>query len=62
MIVTTSRWAEIRPALKDQLGTRIELRLGDPGDSDAGRRKAGLVPEGRPGRGITRDGLHLLTG
>lgn len=62
VIVTTSRWAEIRPALKDQLGTRIELRLGDPGDSDAGRRKAGLVPEGRPGRGITRDGLHFLTG
>lgn len=62
VIVTASRWAEIRPALKDQLGTRIELRLGDPGDSDAGRHKANLVPERRPGRGITRGGLHLLTG
>ena len=57
VIVTTSRWAEIRPALKDQLGTRIELRLGDPGDSDAGRRKAGLgAGKVEPGRGITRDG------
>lgn len=61
VVVTASRWGEIRPALKDQLGTRIELRLGDPSDSDMGRAKASRVPEGRPGRGMTRDGLHLLT-
>ncbi|TQF68865.1 type VII secretion protein EccCa [Rhodococcus spelaei] len=60
VVVTASRWGEIRPALKDQLGTRIELRLGDPSDSDVGRAKASRVPEGRPGRGMTRDGLHLL--
>ncbi|WP_137725411.1 type VII secretion protein EccCa [Prescottella subtropica] len=59
VVVTAPRWADIRPALKDQLGTRIELRLGDPTDSDVGRAKAMLVPAGRPGRGITRDGLHL---
>ncbi|RDI34003.1 S-DNA-T family DNA segregation ATPase FtsK/SpoIIIE [Rhodococcus sp. AG1013] len=61
VVLATPRWADIRPALKDQLGTRIELRLGDPTDSDVGRAKAMLVPAGRPGRGITRDGLHLLT-
>ncbi|GAA4483600.1 type VII secretion protein EccC [Rhodococcus olei] len=61
VVVTASRWAEIRPALKDQLGTRIELRLGDPSDSDVGRAKATRVPEGRPGRGMTPEGLHLLT-
>ncbi|MFD1814747.1 type VII secretion protein EccCa [Rhodococcus gannanensis] len=60
VVVTASRWAEIRPALKDQLGTRIELRLGDPSDSDIGRVKASRVPQGRPGRGMTSDGLHLL--
>ncbi|MFC9790905.1 type VII secretion protein EccCa [Rhodococcus sp. NPDC127528] len=60
VVVTASRWGEIRPALKDQLGTRIELRLGDPSDSDVGRAKAARVPEGRPGRGMTREGLHLL--
>ncbi|WP_305092340.1 type VII secretion protein EccCa [Prescottella sp. R16] len=59
VVVTAPRWADIRPALKDQLGTRIELRLGDPTDSDVGRAKAMLVPVGQPGRGITRDGLHL---
>ncbi|MCL2534086.1 MAG: type VII secretion protein EccCa [Nocardiaceae bacterium] len=62
VVLATPRWADIRPALKDQLGTRIELRLGDPSDSDVGRAKAMLVPAGRPGRGITRDGLHLLVG
>ncbi|MFD4182314.1 type VII secretion protein EccCb, partial [Rhodococcus sp. NPDC058514] len=62
VVLTASRWGEVRPALKDQLGTRIELRLGDPSDSDVGRPKASRVPEGRPGRGMTREGLHLLTG
>lgn len=62
VIVAASRWGEVRPALKDQLGTRIELRLGDPSDSDLGRKVAALVPEGRPGRGMTRDSLHLLVG
>ncbi|GGG14219.1 putative FtsK/SpoIIIE family protein [Rhodococcoides trifolii] len=61
VVITASRWAEIRPALRDLLATRVELRLGDPTDSDIGRAKAMLVPEGRPGRGITKDGLHLLT-
>ncbi|MFM1724772.1 type VII secretion protein EccCa [Rhodococcus sp. PAM 2766] len=61
VVLATPRWADIRPALKDQLGTRIELRLGDPTDSDIGRAKAMLVPAGRPGRGMTRDGLHLLS-
>lgn len=62
VVITASRWGEVRPALKDQLGTRIELRLGDPADSDLGRKTAALVPEGRPGRGMTRDSLHLLVG
>nr|WP_206037672.1 type VII secretion protein EccCa [Rhodococcus sp. HNM0569] len=62
LVIGISRWGEVRPALKDQLGTRIELRLGDPSDSDLGRKTAVLVPEGRPGRGMTREGLHLLIG
>ncbi|MEV5837444.1 hypothetical protein [Nocardia sp. NPDC052112] len=36
--------------MKDQIGTRVELRLGDPTDSEMGRRTAVLV--GRPGRGL----------
>ncbi|MGL4306992.1 MAG: type VII secretion protein EccCa [Mycobacteriaceae bacterium] len=62
IVVATSRWAEIRPALKDQVGTRIELKLGDIADSDVSRQAAMLVPADRPGRGITRDQKHFLIG
>ncbi|MFE3699278.1 type VII secretion protein EccCb, partial [Nocardia tengchongensis] len=60
VVLSLNRWAEARPALKDQIGTRVELRLGDPMDSDLGRKFAALVPMGRPGRGMTADGLHVL--
>ena len=59
VVLSASRWAEIRPALKDQIGTRIELRLGDPADSELDRRRAHLVPEGQPGRGLSGDGLQM---
>ncbi|RDI64502.1 type VII secretion protein EccCa [Nocardia pseudobrasiliensis] len=60
LVIGASRWAEIRPVVKDQVGTRLELRLGDPSDSEMNRRTAALVPVGRPGRGLTPDQLHLL--
>jgi DNA segregation ATPase FtsK/SpoIIIE, S-DNA-T family len=60
VVVTASRWAEIRPALKDQLGTRIELRLGDPAESEMDRKRAGQITDSPPGRGITRDGRELV--
>jgi S-DNA-T family DNA segregation ATPase FtsK/SpoIIIE len=62
VIVTANRWADLRPAIKDMLGTRFELRLGDPSESDIDRRVAVNVPVGRPGRGLTRDKLHMLAG
>ncbi len=60
IVISASRWAEIRPALKDQIGTRIELRLGDPTDSELDRRRAQQVPEGKPGRGLSDDGMHMV--
>ncbi|MGS2808693.1 type VII secretion protein EccCa [Nocardia sp. MW-W600-9] len=60
LMIGASRWAEIRPVVKDQIGTRLELRLGDPGDSEMGRRTAHQVPVGRPGRGLTPQQLHML--
>ncbi|MEQ0562994.1 type VII secretion protein EccCa [Amycolatopsis sp. NEAU-NG30] len=62
VIVAANRWADIRPAIKDMLGTRFELRLGDPTESDIDRRVAVNVPPGRPGRGLTREKLHMLGG
>ncbi|MBO0840219.1 MAG: type VII secretion protein EccCb, partial [Sciscionella sp.] len=62
VVVAANRWAEIRPALKDLLGTRLELRLGDPAESEVNRRVAVNVPQGRPGRGLSPDQLHFLVG
>lgn len=60
VIVTANRWLEIRPAMKDLLGTRVELRLGDPSDSEINRKAAGNV-NSLPGRGLDPSGLQMLT-
>ncbi|AUS79208.1 type VII secretion protein EccC [Actinoalloteichus sp. AHMU CJ021] len=62
LVLTANRWAEIRPALKDLLGTRFELRLGDPTESEVDRRVAVNVPQGAPGRGLSPEKLHFLIG
>ncbi len=61
VVAATNKWSEFRPAIRDLLGTRFELRLGDPYESEMGRTLAANVPERTPGRGLTRDGLHFLT-
>ncbi|MCX4966948.1 type VII secretion protein EccCa [Streptomyces sp. NBC_00654] len=60
LLITTSRWVELTAAVRDQTGTRLELRMGDPMDSMIDVRKAATVPR-VPGRGLTRDSkLHYL--
>jgi len=46
--------------MRDLFGTRLELRLGDPMDSEIDRKIATLVPAGRPGRGLVPGKLHFL--
>ena len=41
LAVSANRWSELRPALKDLLGKRVELRLGDPLESEVDRRGVG---------------------
>ncbi|MTD55403.1 type VII secretion protein EccCa [Amycolatopsis pithecellobii] len=60
LVIANSRWSEMRPWLRDVLGTRFELRLGDPIDSEINSRLAAKVPA-LPGRGITPDKLHFLS-
>ncbi|WP_203823597.1 type VII secretion protein EccCa [Actinoplanes palleronii] len=60
VVITAARWAEIRINMRDLLSTRLELRLGEPGESEIDRRSAANVPQKSPGRGLTRDKLHML--
>ena len=59
VVVAANRWAEIRPALLDNLGTRLELRLHDAIDSLVSRQAAASLPAEVPGRGLTVDALHF---
>ena len=59
LAVSATRWSELRPALKDLLGARLELRLGEPAESEVDRRRAATVPA-RPGHGLAPDGAPLV--
>ena len=61
IVAGAARWADFRAAMRDMFGTRLELRLGDPMDSEIDRKVATLVPTGRPGRGLVHGKLHFLT-
>ncbi|HEX5860992.1 MAG TPA: type VII secretion protein EccCb, partial [Nocardioides sp.] len=60
IVVGATRWADFRAATRDLFGTRLELRLGDPTDSEVDRKVATLVPTSRPGRGLVLSALHFL--
>ncbi|RZT18680.1 S-DNA-T family DNA segregation ATPase FtsK/SpoIIIE [Mycobacterium sp. BK558] len=60
VVLAASRWADLRPALKDQIGTRIELRLGEAAESEMDRRRARDLATAPPGRGLTRDGREMV--
>ncbi|MEJ3743615.1 type VII secretion protein EccCa [Actinomycetes bacterium KLBMP 9797] len=62
VLAGTNRWMDVRAAVRDMFGTKIELRLGEPSDSVINRRAAVNVPEQTPGRGLTPDGFHFLAG
>lgn len=61
IIAASGRWADFRAAMRDVFGSKLELRLGDPLDSEIDRKVAALVPTGRPGRGLVPSKLHFLT-
>ncbi|MFI9719638.1 type VII secretion protein EccCa [Streptomyces sp. NPDC052396] len=62
VVVTASRYLEVRASLKDQLLNRLELRLGDTMDSEFDRKVAANVPAGVPGRGQLPEKLHFMGG
>ncbi len=61
VVATVNKWSEFRMNVRDLFGTKLELKLGDPYESEIDRKLAYNVPEGKPGRGLTREGHHCLT-
>ncbi len=60
LVTGAARWADFRAGMRDILGTRLELKLGDALDSEVDRKVAQLVPSNRPGRGLVPGKLHFL--
>ncbi|MFF8816306.1 type VII secretion protein EccCa [Streptomyces pactum] len=60
LVVSASRYMELRASLKDQMLGRLELRLGDALDSEFDRKVAANVPAGVPGRGQVPEKLHFM--
>lgn len=61
VIVASSRWPDVRPKLRDNIGTRLELRLNDPVESEIGKAAALSLPVNAPGRGLIKGGLQFQT-
>ncbi|WP_129842970.1 type VII secretion protein EccCa [Streptomyces sp. RFCAC02] len=61
LVVTGNRWLDMRMGMRDLIGTKVELKLGDALDSEVDRKIQRTIPAGRPGRGITGEKLHFLT-
>jgi S-DNA-T family DNA segregation ATPase FtsK/SpoIIIE len=61
LVLSTTRWTTVKAQVRDMLGTRFELALGDPADSMIDRKASANIPQGKPGRGVTPDRLHFLT-
>lgn len=52
VVLATNLWLEIRTRLRANIGSRLELRLNDPTDSEIDRKQALTLPTGAPGRGL----------
>lgn len=59
VIISTPRWTTMRPAIRDLISERLELKLGEPMDSLFDRKKQQKLPSA-PGRGITPAGEFFL--
>ena len=57
LVLTGNGWADFRTGIREYLGTRWELRLADPYESEHGRRSAAALPP-LPGRLLTQQGAE----
>ncbi|MFE7845754.1 type VII secretion protein EccCa [Microbacterium sp. NPDC057407] len=57
VVVTLSRWNELRLNLQGLIGTRLELKLNDPADSQVARKLSSALRADEPGRVLTDEKL-----
>ncbi|MFV0373689.1 type VII secretion protein EccCa, partial [Microbacterium sp.] len=57
LVVTLTRWGELRMNVQGLVGTRVELRLNDPADSQIARKLALTLRADEPGRALCDDKL-----
>ena len=58
LVLTAGRWSDIRMQLQATIGSKIEFRLNDPGDSVLGRSQAANLRADTPGRCLVEGGLQ----
>ena len=59
LVVSTPRWTVLRPAIRDLITRRIELKLGEAMDSLIDRKAQQKLPA-LPGRGLDEHGRQML--
>lgn len=59
LVISTPRWTTLRPAIRDLVTHRVELRLVDSLDSVIDRKAQEKLPAA-PGRGLSADGAQML--
>ncbi|MDY3127162.1 MAG: type VII secretion protein EccCa [Corynebacterium sp.] len=59
LLIATPRWTTLRPAIRDLITERFELRLGEAMESLIDRKKQQKLPHS-PGRGLTLAGEDML--
>lgn len=57
VVMTLSRWNELRMNLQNLIGTRLELKLNDPADSQIARKLSATLRADEPGRVVTDEKL-----
>ncbi|MGI5247394.1 type VII secretion protein EccCb [Dactylosporangium sp. CA-139066] len=60
VVATATRWPDVPAPVRERFGSRVELRLTEPTDSQIDRRAAANVPDRAPGRGLIPGGLQFL--
>jgi DNA segregation ATPase FtsK/SpoIIIE, S-DNA-T family len=61
VVASMLRWNDVRIGLQAMFGTRVELRLNDPGDSSIDRRLAEVITPADTGRALTCGRLFAQT-